>query len=131
MSQGGGCSNVISMHSSFFDRTSPCTTTRTLLASVCTVISILLASDLPRANLLHPLSVAADRRKVLVTILRDQDDVLDAHATDALVALEHLLVDVLGVAHRSEKVGGEVNAWLDRLHSALSIALSKKRRSLR
>ena len=97
-------SNERSMHSSFFGRTSPCNTTRTLLASVCTVISILLASDLPGANLLHPLGVAANSREVLMTVLRDQDDVLDAHATDALVTLEHFLVDVLGVAHRSEEV---------------------------
>ncbi len=61
-------------------------------------------SDFSRADLLDPLGVAADGGQVLVTVLRDQDHILDADAADALVALEHRLVDVLRIAHGREEV---------------------------
>ena len=50
-----------------------------------------------------------------MTVLCNQDDILNAHATNALVTLEHLLVDVLRVAHRGEQVWREVAARFDGL----------------
>ena len=72
-------------------------------------------SNLSRADLLDPLRVAADRGEVLVAGIGDQDDILDANAAHALVALEDLMIDVLRVADRSQEVRGEVNARLHRL----------------
>ena len=55
-----------------------------------------------------------------MTVLCNQDDILNAHATNALVTLEHLLVDVLRVAHRSEEVWREVDARLNGLHGTVN-----------
>lgn len=58
------------------------------------------------AGLLYPLRVAPDHREVLVPVLSgDQDDILDTDASDALVRLGHLLVDVLRVAHGAMRCG--------------------------
>ena len=76
--------------------------------------------DLSRADLLHPLGVATNSGEVLVPVLGDHHDVFDTNATNALVALEHLLVNMLRVPYGCKKVRREVDARLNSLHRRIS-----------
>jgi hypothetical protein len=48
------------------------------------------------------------RRQVLMTILRHQDAILDAHPTDVIVFVQHLLVNILGMRRDIEEEGLDV-----------------------
>jgi hypothetical protein len=73
----------------------------------------------PRTNPLNPLDITPHRREILVPIFRDENHILDPDATNALVALQYLVVDMLRVPDWGEKVGREVDTWFNGLISEL------------
>ena len=88
------------------------------------------SSELSRAHALDPRDIAAHSGEVVVPILRDDHDILDAHSPHALVALQHIVVDEIRVAYRREEVRGEVDPGLDRLpHRTVSRARNIRRRA--
>ena len=52
-------------------------------------------SNHPRTNPLNPLDITPHRRKILMPIFRDENHILDPDATNALVALQYVVVDML------------------------------------
>ena len=70
---------------------------------------------LSRTHPFNPFDIAPDRRQIFVSVFRDHNDVLNPHATHALVTLKHFMVDVLRVAHGCQEVWREIAPWLDSL----------------
>ena len=50
-----------------------------------------------------------------MTIVGDYHNIFDANTADRLVALEHLMIDVLGIAHRGQQVRGKVDSRFNSL----------------
>ena len=71
--------------------------------------------QLTRANTLDPIDITTNGGQVLVAVLRDQNHILNSYAPDALILLQHVVVDMLRVAYGGEQVRREVNSRFNRL----------------
>jgi hypothetical protein len=83
-------------------------------ATIVILLPSILKLQFTRTYSFNPGSITSDARQIFVPILGDEDYILDPYPSNALIPLQNLLVDMLRIPHRSQKVGGEVNS---RFHS--------------
>ena len=74
----------------------------------------------PRAHSLNPVDIAPNGSQVLISVFRDHDDVFNPDTAHILVLLEHVVIDMLRIAHGRKEMRREIDTRLDRLAIHLS-----------
>ena len=77
---------------------------------------VVVTSQLSGTHALKPACLLPDCRQVLVAIRCNEDDVFDAHAANAFIALQHVVIDVSRVAYRRKEMLVEVNPGFNGLY---------------